>query len=256
MSQEENANAWKKKEAQESLRDDRKSRFVLHQEAVNAKRRDTTAHDAHVQSCEDAHARWTGQSAAPQTPGGNAADAELAQLRKKVYAERIAPAALPLSVSVESVVETIAALIRDWMANTENGKNYGALFEQNEWNKAQMNEMTQHLIKEGHPINAQLPEVVFLRCYRGGHLDPRKRRDRAGNVIYLRGEARRPAPVPVPHCVWPDEAAAIERERQENAVAAAATETARARSLPFDQLQREAARGRKPASPLMGPMVS
>ena len=92
---------------------------------------------------------------------------------------------------------------------------------------------------------SELPEDAFQLCYRGRHLDPKKRRDRAGNMIHLRGEARRAAPVPFPKVIWPDEQAAIEQEQAQKALAESAAETARAKSLPFDQLKSEATKDRK-----------
>jgi hypothetical protein len=232
------------------LSDDQKSRFDREQDKRNAERANTSKHDARVAKIAEQNARWVNknlQSAAQRDP-------EIARLKKASDASRTELKRTPVtSVSVESLLETITALNRDWKANTESGRNYVALFEDNEWNKAQMGEMEQHLIKGGHPINAQLPEATFLRCYHGGHLDPRKRRDRAGNVVHLRGEAQRPAPVAVPHCVWPDEAAAVQAEQAQQALATAAAETTRAKSLPFDQWRREATKDRKPARPLMGP---
>jgi hypothetical protein len=160
------------------------------------------------------------------------------------------PAAAPVSVNLE----TVAALVRDWKANGANGKNFLELFEQNDWNREQLSNATQHLIQKGHPINAQLPEDAFLLCYRGNHLDPRKRTDRAGNTIRLRGEARRPAPVPFPRVIWADEQAAIEQEQQQKALAESASETARARSLPFNELKAEATKNRKNEPAQMGPV--
>jgi hypothetical protein len=249
MSAEENASPWKKREAQKSLQDDRKRPWDRHEDRINQQRADTSKHDARVQSREDARARWTGQSATQVTVSGVHLDAETARLKVGSDASRTAPAAAPISVDLE----TLAALIRDWKQNSANGKNLLTLFEENDWNREQLSNATQYLIQKGHPINSQLPEDAFLLCYNGNHLDPRQRRDRAGNVVHMRGEAARPAPVPFPRVVWADETTAIERERQENAVAAATVEAARAKSLPFDQLRCEATQDRKPARPLMGP---
>jgi hypothetical protein len=252
MSREESASVWKKKEAQESLRDDRKHAFQKHEEVVKDQRRNTTVHDQRVQSHEDARARWTGQSAAPRTPGGNLAGDELAQLQKKAHAGHTAQAATPTEINPG----TVAACIAFWKQNWPNGKLLYELFEDNDWTREQLTNATQHLLQRGHAVDVQLAEDAFQLCYAGNHLDPKKRRDRAGNIIYLRGEARRPAPVPFPRVIWPDEAAAIQREQGEKAAAAAAAEAARARSMPFDQLRTEAVKGRKTERPQMGPVIS
>ncbi len=233
-----------------------KNRFDREEDKRNAERRDTSKHDARVEKIADQNSRWVNKNLQPVSAGGTRLPADLAKLRVDTGVGRTAPTATPLNVSVESVVETIAALVRDWKQNSPNGKNFLALFEQNDWNREQLTQTTQHLIQKGHPINSQLPEDAFLLCYNGNHLDPRKRRDRAGNVIYLRGEARRPAPVPFPRVIWPDEQAAIEQEQQQKALAESAAETARAKSLPFDQLKKEATKDRKVERQHMGPVVS
>jgi hypothetical protein len=246
-------NKFDRQRPQTSTSQEQKNRFDREEDRRNARRGNTSAHDARVEKMAEKNRGWVYKSllsAAQRDP-------EIARLKKASDASRTELKRTPVtSVSVESLLETITALNRDWKANTESGRNYVALFEDNEWNKVQMGEMEQHLIKGGHPINAQLPERTFHECYKGGHLDPRKRRDRAGNIIYLRGEARRPAPIPVPHCVWSDEAAAIQEEQAQQALATAAAETARAKSLPFDELRREAVKDRKVERQQMGPVVS
>jgi hypothetical protein len=234
---------------------EQKNRFDREKDRRNAQRGDTSKHDARVEKIADQNAKWVNKNFQPVAAGGTPLPPDLAKMKLASDASRTELKRTPVtSVSVESLLETITALNRDWKANTESGKNYAALFEDNEWNKVQMGEMEQHLIKGGHPINAQLPEATFLRCYNGGHLDPRKRRDRAGNIVHLRGEARRPAPIPVPHCVWEDETVAVQAEQAQQALATATAETARAKSLPFDQLKQEATRDRKSERALMGPV--
>jgi hypothetical protein len=249
-------NAFERRKPQTSLADDQKNKFDREKDRRDAERRDTSTHDARVQKIEDQNAKWVHKNFQTTAAGGTKLPPSLAKDKAASDASLKAPTAAPLSVGVDSIVETVAALVRDWKQNSPNGKNFLALFEQNDWNREQLTQATQHLIQIGHPINSQLPEDAFLLCYNGNHLDPRKRRDRAGNVIYLRGEARRPAPVPFPRVIWPDEAAAIQEEEAQQALATAAAETARAKSLPFDELKRQATKDRKPASPLMGPMVS
>ena len=250
MSQEENASPWKKKEAQESLRDDRKRPWDRHEDRINRERANTSKHDARVEKIAEQNARWVNKNAQPIAAGGTRLTPDLAKRKVASDASRTVPAAAPVSVNLE----TVAALVRDWKANGANGKNFLELFEQNDWNREQLSNATQHLIQKGHPINAQLPEDAFLLCYRGNHLDPRKRTDRAGNTIRLRGEARRPAPVPFPRVIWADEQAAIEQEQQQKALAESASETARARSLPFNELKAEATKNRKNEPAQMGPV--
>jgi hypothetical protein len=251
----ERRNAWgrgpdgaERATTQPSLAEDQKTKFDRHAEVVAAQRADTSAHDARVQKIEDKNAEWVHKKFRTTAAGGTPLPADLAKQKVASDASRTAPKAAPVSVDLE----TLAALIRDWK-NGASGKNYLELFEQNPWTREQMNNIMQSLIQQGHPVNAALPEKTFQIAYAGNHLDPRKRTDRAGNTIRLRGEARRPAPVPFPRVIWPDEADAMERERQENAVAAAAAETVQAKSLTFDELRREAVKNRKTERPLMGP---
>ncbi len=247
-------NRFDRQKPQTPTSQEQKNRFDLGEDKRNAERRDTSKHDARVEKIADQNSRWVNKNLQPVSAGGTRLPADLAKLRVDTGVGRTAPTATPLNVSVESVVETIAALIFAWKANTESGKNYVALFEQNDWTREQMNNIMQSLIQKGHPINAALPEKTFQIAYAGNHLDPRRRTDRAGNTIRLRGEARRPAPVPFPRVIWADEQAAIEQEQQQKALATAAAETSRAKKLPFDQLRREATKDRKSEPALMGPV--
>jgi hypothetical protein len=199
--------------------------------------------DSRVEKIADRNATWIHSNLQR--------DPETARLKAASDASRTAPTAAPLDIDLG----TVEACVAYWKANWPNGKLLFELYEDNEFTKRQLVEATQYLIKRGHAINPQLAEDAFMLCYNGNHLDPKRRRDRAGNVIHLRGEAGRPAPMPFPRVIWPDEAAAVEREQQEKAVATAAVETARAKSLPFDQLKKEATKDRKSARPEMGPVV-
>jgi hypothetical protein len=245
-------NKFNRRKPQMPTSQEQKNKFDREEDRRNARRGNTTAHDARVQKIAEQNTNWVHKNFQPVAAGGTPLPPDLAKLKSASDASRTAPKAAPVSVNLE----TVAALIRDWKQNSASGKNLLTLFEENDWNRVQLTEMTQHLLKAGHPVNADLPERAFQLCYAGNHLDPKQRRDRAGNVIRLRGEAARPAPIAVPHCVWEDEAAAIQEEQAQQALATAATEAARARSLPFDQLKKEATKDRKPASPMMGPMVS
>jgi hypothetical protein len=226
-----------------SLADDQKSRFDREQDRRNAERADTTVFDSRVEKIADRNATWIHKNLQR--------DPETARLKAASDTSRTAPAAAPLGIDLGAVEACVAY----WKANWPNGKLLFELYEDNEFTKRQLVEATQYLIKRGHAINPQLAEDAFMLCYNGNHLDPKRRRDRAGNVIHLRGEAGRPAPMPFPRVIWPDEAAAVEREQQEKAVATAAVETARAKSLPFDQLKKEATKDRKSSRPEMGPVV-
>jgi hypothetical protein len=254
MSQE-TKNVFERRRPQPTLAADQQNKFERHQENINEQRRNTTTHDANVAKLAEHNSRWVNKIFQPVGAGGTPLTPELIALKGASDSSRATPTAAPISINLETLAATLAALIRDWKANSANGKNLATLFEDNDWNSEQLSNATQYLIQEGHPINSQLPEDAFQLCYDGGHLDPRKRRDRAGNVVHLRGEAARPAPVAFPRVIWPDEAAAVEREQQEKAVATAAVETARAKSLPFDQLKKEATKDRKSARPEMGPVV-
>jgi hypothetical protein len=245
-------NKFDRQRPQTPTSQEQKNKFDREEDRRNARRGNTTAHDARVEKIAEQNARWVNKNAQPIAAGGTRLTPDLAKRKVASDASRTAPATAPVSVNLE----TVAALVRDWKQNSASGKNLLTLFEESDWNRVQLTEMTQHLLKAGHPVNADLPERAFQLCYEGNHLDPKQRRDRAGNIIRLRGEAARPAPTPVPHCVWEDEAAAIQEEQAQQALATAAAETARAKSLPFEQLQREATKDRKAASPLMGPMVS
>jgi hypothetical protein len=254
MTQEENASPWKKKEAQESLRDDRKRPWDRHEDRINRERANTSKHDARVEKIAEQNTNWVHKNFQPVAAGGTKLPPVLAKMRVDSGVGRPAPKAAPLNVSVESVAETLAALTRDWKTNSANGKLLYTLYEDNAWTREQLNNIMQSLIQQGHPVNAALPEKTFQIAYAGNHLDPRKRTDRAGNIVRLRGEARRPAPVPFPKTIWPDEQAAIEQEQQQKALAESAIETARARSLPFNELKSEATKNRKSEPAQMGPV--
>jgi hypothetical protein len=234
---------------------EQKNRFDRGEDKRNAERADTTAYDNRVKRNAEDNMRWVSKNLQPVSAGGIRLTPNLAKDKAASDASRAELKRTPVTrVSVESVVETVAAIVRDWKASTESGRNYAALFEQNDWTREQMNNITQSLLQQGHPVNAALPEKAFQIAYAGNHLDPRRRTDRAGNTIRLRGEARRPAPVPFPRVIWPDEAAAIQEEQAQQALATAAAETSRAKKLPFDQLKREATKDRKSEPALMGPV--
>ena len=188
----------------------------------------------------------------PVSAGGIRLTPDLAKRKAASDASRTAPATTPTAINPG----TVAACVAYWKQNWVNGKLLYELYENNDFNREQLTNATQHLLQRGHAVDVQLAEDAFMLCYNGGHLDPRKRTDRAGNVVHLRGEARRPAPVPFPKVIWPDEQAAIEQEQQQKALATAAAETARAKSLPFDQLKKEATKDRKVERQHMGPVVS
>lgn len=234
------------------LADDQKSRFDREQDRRNEQRRNTTAHDARVENIAEQNTRWVHKNFQPVAAGGTPLTEDLAKLKSASDASRTAPVAAPVGINLG----TVAACVAYWKQNWPNGKLLYELYEDNDFNRQQLTEATQHLIQQGHAVDVQLADDAFMLCYNGNHLDPKRRRDRAGNIVHLRGEAGRPAPVPFPHTVWPDEAAAIERERQEKAVATAAAATARAKSLPFDQLKKEATKDRKPERAQMGPIIS
>jgi hypothetical protein len=206
-------NKFDRQRPQTPTSQEQKNRFDREEDRRNAERRNTSKHDARVEKIAEQNTKWVHKNFQPIAAGGTPLPPDLAKMRADSGVGHTAPTAAPLSASVDSVVETVAALVRDWKQNSANGKDFLALFEQNDWNREQLTQATQHLIQKGHPINSQLPEAAFLLCYDGNHLDPRKRRDRAGNVIYLRGEARRPAPVPFPRVIWPDEAPRSRRNK-------------------------------------------
>ena len=235
-----------------SLAEDQKSKFDREQDRRDEQRRNTTAHDARVEKIAEQNARWVNKNLQPVAAGGTRLTPDLAKRKVASDASRTVPKAAPVGINLG----TVAACVAYWKENWPNGKLLYELYEDNDFNRQQLNEVTQHLLQQGHAVDVQLAEDAFMLCYNGNHLDPRKRRDRAGNVVHLRGEARRPAPVPVTKCIWPDEAAAVQEEQAQQAVAAAAAETARAKALPFDELCRQAVKGRKTEHPQMGPVVS
>jgi hypothetical protein len=242
-------NKFDRQRPQTPTSQEQKNKFDREEDRRNARRGNTTAHDARVQKIAEQNTNWVHKNFQPVAAGGTPLPPDLAKLKSASDASRTAPKAAPISVDLE----TLAALIRDWK-NSPSGKNFLALFEQNDWTREQMNNIMQSLIQQGHPVNAALPEKTFQIAYAGNHLDPRKRTDRAGNTIRLRGEARRPAPVPFPRVIWADEQAAIEQEQQQKALAESASETARARSLPFNELKAEATKNRKSEPAQMGPV--
>jgi hypothetical protein len=245
-------NKFDRQRPQTPLSQEQKNKFDREEDRRNARRADTRAHDARVEKIDQRNANWVHKNFQPVAAGGTPLPPDLAKLKSASDASRSRPKAAPIAVDVES----LEAFVRDWRDNSVNGRAMRELYEDSPWNGEMFNRSIQHLIQKGHPVNARLPEDAFMLLYNGDHLDPKKRRDRAGNIVRLRGEAARPAPREFPRVIWPDEAAAIQAKQVEEALATAAAETARAKSLPFDQLKKEAIKDRKPASPLMGPMVS
>jgi hypothetical protein len=236
-----------------SLADDQKNKFDRNADVTAARRADTTVHDARVEKIAEQNTRWVNKNLQLTAAGGTRLTPSLAKDKAASDTSRTAPAAAPNAINLG----TVAACVAFWKQHWPNGKLLYELYEDNDFNRQQLTEATQHLLQQGHTVDVQLAEDAFMLCYQGNHLDPKRRRDRAGNIVHLRGEAGRPAPVPFPHrVIWPDEAAAIEREQKEKALATAAVETARAKSLPFDQLKKEATKDRKPERPLMGPVIS
>lgn len=229
---------------------EQKNRFDREDDRRNARRADTSKHDARVEKIAEQNSRWVNKNLQPIAAGGTSLPPDLAKLKSASDASRTAPSTTPTAINPG----TVAACVAYWKQNWPNGKLLYELYEDNDFNRLQLNEMTQHLLKRGHAVDVQLAEDAFMACYRGNHLDPKQRRDRAGNIIRLRGEAARPAPIPVPHCIWEDEAVAIQAEQAQQALATAAAETARAKSLPFNELKSQATKGRKTQPALMGPV--
>ena len=167
-------NKFDRQRPQTPTNQEQKNRFDLGEDKRNARRADTSAHDARVEKIAEQNTKWVHKNFQPVAAGGTPLPADLAKMRSDSGVGRTELKRTPVSsVSIESLAETVAALVRDWKQNSSNGKNFLALFEQNDWNREQLTQATQHLIQKGHPINSQLPEDAFQLCYRGGHLDPK-----------------------------------------------------------------------------------
>jgi hypothetical protein len=227
-------NVFARKKGQTSLADDRVNRFERHLQVVAARRRDTSLHDNRVQRREDDRAAWTKQTAPPTASGGTRLTSDLVGLKAASDASRTA-AKQPSIVINPQVLKAVVML---WRSESPDGVTFFRFYEESAFNKESFNNAVQHLIARGAPIDPELPQAAYESCVSGNHLEPKKRRDRDGNVVTLRSEAGRPTPALFPRVIWPDEAAAEDQARHELAVEAASAEVQRALSLPFAELQK------------------
>jgi hypothetical protein len=247
MSLEENASPWKKREAQQSLQDDRKNRFERHQEMIDAQRRNTNAHDERVEYRESQRRAWTHQSGAPKTASGVMLDPVTAKMKEASDADRerrrnAQPVVIP-------PISTIIAVIEKWQREQphyfESAFNYNSL----------VNYVVTGIAEDWLTLSVEAVADAYVQLLQNNMVEtaPDERYDAGLNaIVRKRGDTntlKRPAPTLFPRYTWPAEEAAAREVEIAQAVAHHEAGRQEAQTRPFHELQAEVRKGFKPPKP-------
>jgi hypothetical protein len=215
-----------------TLADDQKNKFQRHTEVVTAQRANTSAHHAHVSDLAARRSAWVGdgREGGVKTVSGVALDSKTAALKSASDASRKAvPAVAPQRLSQA----TVEAITSQWVADHPD-------FYASEFNNTSMKNFAMlNVIENNIPFSIELLNAGFDFLWTHNHLErrpgvPRKR----GDVVSAA------APVLFTY----DSPEEIEARTEFHNLFAQAEDAAageRAKSLSFDELQKEVKSGRK-----------
>lgn len=212
--------------------DDAKNRFQLHEEAKR-KARTGTAHDEHVAELEEQRRRWTHRTDVPTTASGVALTPEIQELKKASDASRAEERNPRPAIPAINAV-TLLAVTRLWYTDTESGRAFPNI----PFNQESLSNAVQYLLVRGAAVSLDTVERAYQLCLDGNHID-HARRDADGSLIRVRGGKFFTPPSVFPPTVWEDERQAIAAQAAETALREADAETARAKAMSFEDLQRE-----------------
>jgi hypothetical protein len=242
-------NVFERRKPQTSLANDRVNRFERHQQVVDARRRNTSAHDNRVQRREADRDAWTHRSDTPRTSSGLAAGAELTRLKAASDASRNASNKSTTAATVISGT-ALTACVESWLRHSLEGQTFHCGNpEIDSFNDSSLNRSIQHHLKSGWMVSVELITAAHAWALAENHFDTR-RRDAEGNIVSIRGDRHLSPPTMCPPCIWPDEARQLAQEETEQVVADRLAQDAANQKKSFDQLQREARRNFK--APLPG----
>jgi hypothetical protein len=226
-------NAFQRAAAQPTLVDDRKNRFQRHTENVAARRADTSQHDQRVTTRENQRANWVGDNrdGGVKTTSGIALDPKTAELKAASDASRkLVPAAAPQVMPSEA---TILAISEHWAAKHPE-------FYPSALNLASMRAFVRKNFDQGIPFGTELLDAGLKYLWENNHLErsPNARPRKRGEIV------NSGAPIPFIYDT-PEEQQSRAEFAQLFAKQTEAEEAERAKSMSFDELQREVKSGRK-----------
>jgi hypothetical protein len=248
MSLEENASPWKKREAQQSLQDDRKNRFERHQEVIDAQRRNTNAHDERVEHRESQRRAWTHQSDTHRTVSGVTLDPLTAKLKVASDADRerrrnAHPVVIP---PISTVIAVIDAWQRSQSHFFESAFNYSSL----------VNYIVTGIAEGWLTLSVEAVADAYVWLLQNGYVEtaPDEYFDPTLNAMVRKrsdtNTLKRPAPTLFPRYIWPAEEAAAREAEIAQAVAHHEAGRQEAQTRPFHELQAEVRKSFKPPKPI------
>lgn len=241
MANDEQRNAFERKQPQSTLADDRKNRFERHKEVIDADRKNTTVHDARVQHREEVRATWHRHDA-PVSSTGTLLTRNLVNLKA---AERAFTGAQSKSNPLPDPI-ALKAHVLLWRLETPDGREFIAT----PYNIDVLNNSLQHHLGIGWPVALETITASNSFALDHNHYDLRQR-NADGNIVVRRGD--KPfgggAPVPLAPFIWPDERQALDADEIRLAIEQALVEKAQAQAMPFGELKAKVQQNYKPPKP-------